>query len=160
MNKVITRNALVAQMVRDAIVSDIRTSGYTNDSLYERACLWYERANTLIKRGTDPCYARITPAVTLAEFLCQHESEFGILDFWDGDVVNYMNADGKTETGVVKSIHVCVMTHGGGHALVLLPSGKEMQVRWEALFHAKLPQEILDIAKAQLKASGICPFHK
>lgn len=162
MKKEITRNALVAQMVRDAIVNDPRASGYTDESLYERAYQWYERAIALDGRGTDPSYARLTLADTFAKFLCQRTSAFGILDFWDGDVVNYMNADGKTETGVVKSIHVCATIHGGGHAIVLLPSGKETQVCWEALFHAKLPQEILDIAKAQLKASGVCPcpFHK
>jgi hypothetical protein len=160
MKKEITGSALVAQMVRDAIVNDPRTSGHTDDSLYERACRWYERANTLIERETDPSYARVAPADTLAKFLCQREPAFGILDFWDGDVVSYMNAKGETETGVVKSIHACVTIHGGGHALVLLPSGKEARVGWEALFHAELPQEILDIAKAQLKASGVCPFHK
>lgn len=161
MKKEITRNALVAQMVRDAIVIDPRReSSHTDDDLYERACLWYERANALAERKTDPCYARITPADTLAKFLCQHESAFGILDFWDGDVVSYMNADGKTETGVVKSVHVYATIYGGGHALVLLPTGEETRVCWDELFHAKLPKEILDIAKAQLKASGICPFHK
>jgi hypothetical protein len=160
MKKEITGNALVAQMVRDAIVNDPRTSGYTDGNLYERACLWYERANALVERRTDPSYARVALADTMAKFLCQHESAFGILDFWDGDVVSYLNADGETETGIVKSIHTCATIHGGGYAVVLLSTGKEMRVDWKALFHAKLPQEILDIAKAQLKASGICPFHK
>lgn len=160
MKKKITEGALVAQMVRDAISNDTRVSGYTNDDLYERACLWYDRADTLVERGTDPSYARVALADTRERFLCQHESAFGILDFWDGDIVNYTKANGETEVGVVKSIHVSPTIHGGGHACVLTLTGKETKVRWDELFHAELPQEILDIAKAQLKASGICPFHK
>lgn len=161
MKKKTTDSALVAQMVRDAIVNDTRRApGYTDDDLYERACLWYDRANILVKRGTDPSYAMIAPADTMVRFLCQHESAFGILDYWDGDIVNYTKANGKTEVGVVRSIHVSPTIHGGGHACVLSLAGEEMTVRWEELFHAELPQEILDIAKAQLKASGVCPFSK
>lgn len=160
MAKKLTENALVAQMVRDAIVNDERReNGRTplNDVL-GRAKLWFDRAKTLV--GRKKCYYDSLVQGGFDKFLCSQESNLGILDFWDGDVVEFRGDKGAVMTGVVKSVSVSATIHGGGSAIVMYPDGKEAYCDWKDLYHAKIPQAILEIAKTQILASGKCPFQK
>ena len=160
MAKRITSDALVAQMVRDAIVSDDRReNGKTPlGDVLERAKLWFERAETLV--GCKRCYYASYVQDGFDKFLCSQESNFGILDFWQGDVVEFRSNNGVVKTGVVKSISVNATVHGGGAAIVVFPDGEEKHCDWINLYHAKIPQSILDIARAQIMASGKCSFSK
>lgn len=160
MAKKITSGALVAQMVQDAIVSDDRREdGKTPlGDVLERAKLWFDRANTLV--GWKRFYYGNLVQYGFDKFLCSQESNLGILDFWQGDVVEFRSDSGVVKTGVVKSVSVNATIHGGGSAIVVFPDGEEKHCDWKNLYHAKIPQSILDIAKAQIKASGKCPFSK
>ena len=160
MAKKITSGALVAQMVLDAIMNDERREdGKTPLSdVLERAKLWFGRANALV--GWKRCYYGSLVQYGFEKFLCSHESNLGILDFWDGDVVEFRSDSGVVKTGVVKSISINATIHGGGGAIVVFPDGEEKHCDWKNLYHAKIPQSILEIAKAQIMASGKCPFSK
>lgn len=160
MSKKLTENALVAQMVRDAIVNDERREdGKTPlGDVLERAKLWFDRAKTLF--GMRKCYYESCVQYGFDKFLCSQESNLGILDFWDGDVVEFRGDTGVVKTGVVKSVRISATIHGGGAAIVMFPDGEEKHCGWENLYHAKIPQSILDIAKTQILASGKCPFNK
>ncbi len=160
MAKRITSGALVAQMVLDAIVNDERREGGETPlgDVLERAKLWYDRAKTLF--GQQRFYYGYCIQNGFDKFLCSQESNLGILDFWDGDVVEFRSDSGVVKTGVVKSISINATIHGGGSAIVVFPDGVEKHCDWKNLYHAKIPQAILDIAKAQIMASGECPFKK
>ena len=160
MSKRLTSSALVAQMVLDAIVNDERREdGKTPlGDVLERAKLWYDRAKALV--GWKKCYYDNLVQCGFDNFLCSLESDFGILDFWEGDVVEFRGDNGVVKTGVVKSISSNATIHGGGGAIVMFPDGEEKHCDWKNLYHAKIPQAILDIAKAQIVASGKCPFSK
>ena len=160
MSKKITSNAVVAQMVRDAIVNDERREdGKTPlGDVFERANIWYNRAKTLV--GWKKCYYDSYVQNGFETFLCSLESDLGILDFWDGDVVEFRSDAGVVKTGVVKHVSIAATIHGGGSAVVVFPDGEEKRCDWKNLYHAKIPQSILDIAKAQIMASGKCPFSK
>lgn len=160
MAKKITSGALVAQMVKDAIVSDDRREdGKTPlGDVLERAKLWFERAKTLV--SWKRCYYDNCVQNGFDKFLCSQESNLGILDFWHGDVVEFRSDNGVVKTGVVKSVSINATIHGGGAAIVVFPDGEEKHCDWTNLYHAKIPQCILDIAKAQIVASGKCPFSK
>lgn len=159
MAKKLTENALVAQMVRDAIVNDERSEGEgAPRDVLGRAKLWFDRAKTLV--GWKRCYYENCVQYGFDKFLCSQESNLGILDFWDGDVVEFRGDNGVVMTGVVESIRISATIHGGGAAIVMYPDGKEKHCDWKDLYHAKIPQAILDIAKTQMLASGKCPFQK
>ena len=160
MAKRLTSGALVAQMVLDAIVNDERREdGKTPlGDVLERAKLWFDRAKALV--GWKRCYYDYCVQYGFDKFLCSQESNLGILDFWEGDVVEFRSDDGVVKTGVVKSVSVSATIHGGGYAIVTFPDGEEKHCDWKNLYHAKMPQAILDIAKAQIVASGKCPFSK
>lgn len=160
MAKRLTSGALVAQMVLDAIVNDDRREdGKTPlGDVLERAKLWFDRANALV--GWKRCYYDNLVQYGFERFLCSQESNLGILDFWDGDVVEFRSDSGVVKTGVVKSVSINATIHGGGCADVVFPDGEEKRCDWKNLYHAKIPQSILDIAKAQIMASGKCPFSK
>lgn len=160
MAKRITSNALVAQMVLDAIVNDERREdGKTPiGDVLERAKLWFDRAKALV--GWNKCYYSNCVQYGFDKFLCSQESNLGILDFWQGDVVEFRSDRGVVKTGVVKSVIINATIHGGGMAIVVFPDGNEKPCDWESLYHARIPQSILDIAKAQIMASGKCPFSK
>ena len=70
-----TDNAVLAQMVRDAIVNDPRMKGYTNGDLHARAKVWHERAQKL-KENNRMYYSSIAD-LYLSEFLCAQESSLG-----------------------------------------------------------------------------------
>ena len=160
MAKRLTSSALVAQMVLDAIVNDERREdGKTPiGDVLERAKLWYDRAKALV--GWKRCYYDNLIQYGFERFLCSQESNLGILDFWDGDVVEFRSDNGVVKTGVVKSVSINATIHGGGGAIVVFPDGEEKHCDWKNLYHAKIPQSILEIAKAQIVASGKCPFSK
>lgn len=160
MAKRLTSDALVAQMVKDAIVNDERREdGKTPfGDVLERAKLWFDRARALV--GWKRCYYDSCVQYGFDKFLCSQESNLGILDFWQGDVVEFRGENGVVKTGVVKSVSINATVHGGGAAIVVFPDGKEKHCDWTNLYHAKIPQSILDIAKAQIMASGQCPFSK
>lgn len=160
MAKRLTSGALVAQMVLDAIVNDERREDGKRplDDVLERAKLWFDRAKALV--GWKRCYYDNCVQYGFDKFLCSQESNLGILDFWEGDVVEFRSDDGVVKTGVVKSVSVSATIHGGGAAIVVFPDGEEKHCDWKNLYHAKIPQAILDIAKAQIVASGKCPFSK
>ena len=42
----------------------------------------------------------------------------------------------------------------------MFPDGTEKLCDWKDLYHSKIPERVLDIARAQLMASGKCPFSK
>jgi len=153
MAKKLTENAVVAQMVRDAIVNDDRREdGKTPlGDVLERAKLWFDRAKSLV--GWKRCYYATCVQFGFDKFLCSQESNLGILDFWQGDVVEFRGDDGVVKTGVVKSIGINATIHGGGAAIVMFPDGVEKHCDWKNLYHAKMPQAILDIAKVQIIAS-------
>lgn len=156
-----TDNALVAQMVRDAIVNDPRVAaGAGESSVFRRARVWYDRALTL--KSKDRFYYTSVVDKSFEEFLCEQESNIGILDFWDGDIVDVFSLDNgggdKVLTGVVKFIQVNATIHGGGRARVLFPDGGESNIVWQRLRHSKIPQELLDLAKTQLLATHVCPL--
>lgn len=159
MAKRITSGALVAQMVLDAIVNDERREdGKTPiGDVLKRAKLWFDRAKALV--GWKRCYFNCVQ-YGFDKFLCSQESNLGILDFWQGDVVEFRSNNGVAKTGVVKSVSINATIHGGGAAIVVFTDGNEKSCDWENLYHAKIPQSILDIAKAQIMASGKCPFSK
>ena len=160
MAKRLTSGALVAQMVLDAIVNDDRREGGKTPlgDVLERAKLWFDRANTLV--GWKRFYYDNCVQEGFDKFLCSQESNLGILDFWQGDVVEFRSDNGVVKTGVVKSVSVNATIHGGGAAIVVFPDGEEKHCDWKNLYHAKMPQSILDIAKAQIVSSGKCPFSK
>lgn len=160
MAKRLTSSSLVAQMVLDAIANDDRREeGKTPlGDVLERARLWFDRAKTLV--GLKRFYYDNLVQYGFDKFLCSQESNLGILDFWDGDVVEFRSDSGVVKTGVVKYVSVKASIHGGGGAIVMFPDGVEKHCGWENLYHAKIPQAILDIAKAQIVASGKCPFSK
>lgn len=160
MAKRLTSGALVAQMVLDAIVNDERREDGNRplDDVLERAKLWFDRAKALV--GWKRCYYDNCVQYGFDKFLCSQESNLGILDFWEGDVVEFRSDDGVVKTGVVKSVSVSATIHGGGAAIVMFPDGEEKHCDWKNLYHAKIPQAILDIAKVQIVASGKCPFSK
>lgn len=151
-----TENAVVAQMVMDALVNDPRMKCYTNEDLHARAKVWHERAQKL-KENNRMCFSGIAD-LSLSEFLCAHESSLGILDFWDGDIVECVrNRDiNNTATGVVKEIGVNLMIKGGGHAKILFTNGETETYNWKFILHSSIPQEIVDIAKTQLIATHTC----
>ena len=151
-------SSLVAQMVLDAIVNDGRCEdGKTPlGDVLERAKLWFDRAKALV--GWKRCYHDDCVQYGFDKFLCSMESDLGILDFWQGDVVEFRSDNGVAKTGVVKSVSISAT--GGGAAVVVFPDGEEKYCDWKNLYHAKIPQAILDIARAQIMASGKCPFSK
>lgn len=157
----ITESAIIAQMVRDAIINDPRNeSRRTNGDVFSRAKIWYDRAQELRKNGLF-YYSTIADR-TFEEFICEQESNVGILDFWGGDIVDWLQYDGKSNdgvrTGVVKKIAVAPTIDGGGHAFVLFPEGDSHWVGWKALRHSRIPQEIVDLAKTQFMATHTCPL--
>ncbi len=161
MAKKLTSGApVVAQMVLDAIVNDERREdGKTPiGDVLERAKVWFDRAKTLV--GWKRCYYATCVQNGFDKFLCSQESNLGILDFWQGDVVEFRSDNGVVKTGVVKSVSINATVHGGGAAIVVFPDGEEKHCDWTNLYHAKIPQCILDIAKTQIMASGKCPFSK
>lgn len=153
-----TENAVVAQMVRDAIVNDPRMKGYTNEDLHARAKVWHERAQKL--KENNRMYFSSIADLSLSEFLCAHESCLGILDFWDGDIVYvWVNGDvTKKATGVVKEIGVNPTIRGGGHAEILFMNGETKTYNWKYILHSSIPQELVDIAKTQFMATHSCPL--
>lgn len=157
--KEITSNGVIAQMVRDAIVNDARKgkNGWTvmND-VYERAKLWHNRAQKLAEDGR--CYYGDIAKLPMEEFLCRIESNFGILDFEDGEVVECAFSGGGLLTGVIEKVYVANSSSGGGHASVLFPNGERRRIDWKDLHHSAIPEEILKIARMQLLAGGKCPF--
>lgn len=98
--------------------------------------------------------------LSLVEFLCVQESCLGILDFWDGDIVDvWVNGDvTKKATGVVKEIGVDPTIRGGGYAKVLFMNGDTDTYNWKYIFHSEIPQELVNIAKTQFKATHACPL--
>lgn len=155
-----TKNAVVAQMVRDAIVNDgRREDGKTPlGDVLEMAKVWFDRAKTLV--GWKRCYYATCVQNGFDKFLCSQESDLGILDFWQGDVVECYDVNGVHRVGVVKYIDIRPIIHGGGHATVVFPDGDEKNYAWDYMLHSKMPQSVIDIAKAQIMASGKCPFSK
>lgn len=149
-----TDNAVVAQMVRDAICNDDRKSGIGAEDVLERAKKWYERALAL--RSSGNIYYKEC-LESFERFLCDQESNFGILDFWEGDVVEYKDGD-RSRVGAVRNIYCNATIHGGGGAIVVFPDGSEKHCGWRCLSHSKIPQEILDVARAQIIASFKCPI--
>lgn len=153
-------NALVAQMVRDAIMNDPRRNNRTPGDVFSRAKTWYERAEELRKNGIF-YYSRIADK-PFEEFLCEQESNLGILDFWDGDIVDYVARDSRGKdvvtTGVVRKVEVACTINGGGHAYVLFPDGSQKWIGWRELRHSKIPQDLIDIAKTQILATSKCPL--
>lgn len=157
--KEITTNGVIAQMVRDAIVNETRKGkdGWTlMGDVYERAKLWYNRAQKLVEDGR--CYYGDIAKLPMDQFLCAIESEFGILDFEDGEVVECAFSGGGRLTGVIEKIYVNCCSSGGGHASVLFPNGERRTIDWEDMYHSTIPEEILKIARMQLLAGGKCPF--
>lgn len=155
----ITRNALVAQMVCDAIHNDPSGEGGNRPtSVHARAQIWYDRALELM--GKSRFYYSQIADKPFEEFLCEHESNLGILDFWDGDIVDWVGRDPKenVRTGVVKDVVVGPTIDGGGKAKVLFPDGDSSWVGWKSLRHSKIPQAIVDLAKTQLLATHACPL--
>lgn len=155
----LTENALVAQMVRDAIVNDPSgEGGNLPRHVHARARIWYDRALKLRDQRRF-CYSQIADK-PFEEFLCEHESNLGILDFWDGDIVDWVGRDPKenVRTGVVKYVVVGSTIDGGGKAQVLFPEGDSRWIGWKALRHSKIPQEFVDLAKTQLMATHACPL--
>ena len=153
-----TDNAVVAQMVRDAIMNDNRKKEDAKFSIYERASEWYKRAQLL--RGLDRFYYSSITDLSLVEFLCAQESSLGILDFWDGDIVDvWVNGDVTKKTmGVVKKIGVNPTIRGGGHAEILFMNGETETYNWKYIFHSEIPQELVNIAKIQFMATHACPL--
>ena len=153
-----TENAVVAQMVRDAIVNDPRMKGYTNGDLHARAKVWHERAQNLKEKNR--MYFSSISDLSLSEFLCAQESSLGILDFWDGDIVDCVrNGDiNNTSTGVVKEIGVNPTIKGGGHAKILFTNGETETYNWKYILHSAIPQELVDIAKTQFMATHSGPL--
>ena len=153
-----TENAVVAQMVRDAIVNDPRMKGYTNGDLHARAKVWHERAQNLKEKNR--MYFSSISDLSLSEFLCAQESSLGILDFWDGDIVDCVrNGDiNNTSTGVVKEIGVNPTIKGGGHAKILFTNGETETYNRKYILHSSIPQELVDIAKTQFMATHSCPL--
>ena len=153
-----TDNAVVAQMVRDAIVNDPSNK---IDDVHDRAELWHSRARMLNDEGR--LYYKSVADLQLDEFLCVQESNLGILDFWEGDVVDYLVMQGSEKildrrTGVVKKTAIDPTIRGGGHAKVLFTNGEIENCSWKYIFHSKIPQEIVDIAKTQFMATHPCPL--
>jgi len=156
-----TENALIAQMVQDAIMNDPRVAtGSGESSVFRRARAWYDRALTLKSKNRFH-YSSVVDK-TFEEFLCEHESNLGVLDFWDGDIVDDVSIDSsgeeKVRTGIVEFIQVNPTIHGGGHAKVLFPDGGEANIVWKRLRHSKIPQKLVDLAKTQLLATHVCPL--
>lgn len=153
-----TDNAVVAQMVRDAIVNDHRIKCYKDGFLHARAKVWHERAKKL--KEENRMYFSSIADLSLSEFLCAQESSIGILDFWDGDIVDCMiNGDvNRVATGVVKEIGVNPTIRGGGHAEVLFVNGETETYNWKYILHSSIPQELVDIAKTQFMATHSCPL--
>jgi len=153
-----TDNAVVAQMVRDALVNDPRSNGCSIEDIHARATVWYERAQKL--RDKVMMYYSSIANLSLDEFLCAQESSLGILDFWDGDIVDCMiNGDvNRIVTGVVKEIGINPTIKGGGHAKVLHMNGETETINWKYILHSSIPQELVDIAKAQCMAIHQCPL--
>jgi hypothetical protein len=155
-----TDNAVIAQMVRDAIMNDNRKKDDAKFSIYERASEWYERMKKLKECGRF--YYSSIADLPLGEFLCAYESCLGILDFWDGDIVDvWVNGDvTKKATGVVKEIGVNPTIKGGGYAKVLFMNGETETYSWKYIFHSEIPQELVNIAKTQFMATHACPLMK
>lgn len=153
-----TDNAVVAQMVRDAIVND--PSDKLTD-IHDRAELWHRRARILRDEGR--LYYESVADLQLDEFLCVHESNLGILDFWDGDIVDYLVTNGSEQildrrTGVVRKTAIDPTIRGGGHAEIMFTNGETENCSWKYIIHSTIPQELVDIAKAQLMATHTCPL--
>ena len=153
-----TENAVVAQMVRDAIVND---PSHKLTDVHDRAELWHQRARMLQDEGR--LYYKSVADLQLDEFLCVQESNLGILDFWEGDIVDYLVMQGSEKildrrTGVVKKTAIDPTIRGGGHAEVLFTNGKTENCSWKYICHSTIPQEMVDIAKAQLIATTKCPI--
>lgn len=146
----------IAQMVWNAAVNDDRAGNEKPKDVLERARLWYDRLCGVAANGR--CYYADVARKPFDEFLCETESNMGILDFWDGDVIT----DDKGRTGIVKYISVECTIRGGGYAKVIYPTGKTENVGWKYMKHAVLPAEFLAIAKAQLLNScpEVCPLRK
>ena len=153
-------NGLVAQMVLDAVSDDERREGGDGQSrdVLERAKLWFKRAKELSDNRSFYYDAVLNNG--LEGFLCSYESNLGILDFWKGDVVEIRYRNGEAKVGVVKTTSVAPTIYGGGYAIVVFPDGSEKTHDWKSLTHSKIPQSVLDIAKAQIMASGKCPLSK
>ena len=147
-------------MVRDAIMNDDRRKEDAKFSIYDRAYEWYERMQKLKECGRF--YHKCISDLSLGRFLCAQESSLGILDFWDGDVVDvWVNGDvAKKKTGVVNEIGVNPTIRGGGYAKVLFMNGETDTYNWKYIFHSAIPQELVDIAKTQFMATHACPLMK
>lgn len=154
-----TENAVVAQMVYDAIRNDPRSperlpSGY----VLERARVWYDR---LLKMKDDNRLCSNSMADhDFQEFLCLNDEWARILDFWTGDIVDKVHGDEKVKTGVVKSTRVASTFRGDSNACVLFPDGNYEDICWVYLRHSRIPQELVDIAKTQFMATHSCPLMK
>jgi len=153
-----TDNAVVAQMVRDAIVND---PSHRITDVHDRAELWHRRARMLQDEGR--LYYNSVADLQLDEFLCVQESNLGILDFWDGDIVDYLVSDGSGKildrrTGVVRKTAIDPTIRGGGHAEIMFTNGETENCSWKYIIHSTIPQELVDIAKTQFMATHTCPL--
>ena len=156
-----TENAVVAQMVRDARVNDPRVKDYKDEDVHARAKVWHERAQKL-KENNRMYYSSIAD-LSLGEFLCAQESNLGILDFWDGDIVYYLVTNGSEQildrrTGVVRKTAIDPTIRGGGHAEIMFTNGETENCSWKYIIHSTIPQELVDIAKTQFMATHTCPL--
>jgi hypothetical protein len=157
-----TKNAIVAQMAKDAIINDPRCPGFGNGDILKRAKTWYERLKLLMRHeGPGGLKCRMDD-MSFEEFACSMNSTLGVLDFWEGDVVDKVLADSSgnvsTDTCVVTGIYINYPTEGGGKASVLYTDGDTELVSWKVLRHSSIPQKILDIAKTQFMATHKCPL--
>lgn len=156
MAKQSTGNAVVAQMVRDAIQNETRKDEYGNpimSNVLERAKAWYGRLKELHKKGD--CHCGISEKVSFEEFLCDARSQLRILDFWEGDIVECHYGHPGHMVGVIRKT---IVGMDSSYASVLFADGSKKDVDEGCIFHSSIPGEILDVAIAQLIASKKCPF--
>ena len=157
MARQMTDSAVIAQMVRDAIYNETRKDKAGKTILsdtYERAKLWHERAKLLNYAGR--CYYGHIANKPLDEFLCETNPSFGILDYVAGEVVE-CEWGNRLVTGVIRETRI---DPSSGTAIVVFPNGEHRDFSWRELSHSKIPDEILEVAKAQFIASNKCPFSK
>ena len=137
---------LVAELIQQAADAEKGSEAF-HDELIERARKWLDRIHRI------KYFASWKIEDLLMYSITSNPTGFGSLDFDTGDVVRVM--DGKSPGGAlaVVSMHWDRLDSPPAHVIVLYAStGKPAEVPWRYLAHAKIPEELLQIARAQLKA--------
>ena len=142
-------NMLVAELIKNAADAE-KGSEASRDELVERARKWFDRLRRIK-------YFDRWSIEDLLMYSTDRQTGFGSLDFDNGDVVRVTDAmpPERSRSLAVVSMRWDRLDGPPAHVKVLYAStGRPAEIPWRDLVHAKIPEELLQVARAQLKAQS------